>query len=173
VRITGEPNICPVRTTRLLVSVIAPVVAAALGVAACGSSGGDAGSLSKSQFAAKSNDLCSKADAERAQLLQQLQPTPSGSTDSQNLQRAAGIDRRLLRDVDALVPPQAEQDSVDRLLDAWRQRADVEDEYAVAVELMQDPQTLAGFTANLAQIDATAAPIANQLGMSQCARGAS
>ena len=161
------------RTTRLLVSLVAPVVAATLAVAACGGSGGDADNLSKGQFAAKANDLCSKADAERAPLLQQLQPTPSGSADSQNLQRAAGIDRELLRDVDALVPPAAEQDSVDRLLDAWRQRADVEDEYAVAVELTQDAQTLAGFTANLAQIDATAAPIASQLGMDECARGAS
>jgi hypothetical protein len=162
-----------VRKTRPLVSFVAPVVAATLAVAACGSSGGDANNLSKGQFAANANDLCSKADTERAQLLQQLPPMPSGTADAENLQRAAGTDRDLIRDVDALVRPESEQDTVDRLLDAWRQRADTEDQYAIAVGAMQDPQTLAGFTASIAQIDATAAPIADQLGMTECARGAS
>jgi hypothetical protein len=150
----------------------APAAAAVLAVPAC-SSGGDANNLSKGQFAAKANDLCSKADADRAQLLQQLPPMPSGTADAENLQRAAGIDHDLIRKVDALVPPDSEQDTVDRLLDAWRQRADAEDQYALAVGAMQDPQTLAGFTASIDQIDATAAPIANELGMTECARGAS
>jgi hypothetical protein len=150
----------------------APAATAVLAVPAC-SSGGDANNLSKGQFAAKANDLCSKADADRAQLLQQLPPMPSGTADAENLQRAAGIDHDLIRKVDALVPPDSEQDTVDRLLDAWRQRADAEDQYALAVGAMQDPQTLAGFTASIDQIDATAAPIANELGMTECARGAS
>jgi hypothetical protein len=163
-----------VRRTRVLVSLVAPVAALALfALPACGSSGGDTNNLSKSQFAAKVNALCSKADAERAQLLQQLPPMPSGPTDGQDLQNAARTDRELLRSVDALVPPESEQDGVDRLLDAWRQRADAEDLYAIAVGSMQDPQTLAGFTANIAQIDATAAPIANQLGLTECVRGTS
>jgi hypothetical protein len=150
----------------------APAAAAVLAVPAC-SSGGDANNLSKGQFAAKADDLCSKADADRAQILQQLPPMPSGTADAENLQRAAGIDHDLVRKVDALVPPDSEQDTVDQLLDAWRQRADAEDQYALAVGAMQDPQTLAGFTSSIDQIDATAAPIANELGMTECARGAS
>jgi hypothetical protein len=161
-----------VRRLRLLVTLATPAAAAILAVPAC-SSGGDANNLSKDQFAAKANALCSKADADRAQLLQQLPPMPSGTADAENLQRAAGIDRDLIREVDAVVPPESEQDTVDRLLDAWRQRADAEDQYAIAVGSMQDPQTLATFTSSIDQIDATAAPIANELGMTECARGAS
>jgi hypothetical protein len=163
-----------VRRSRALINRVAPVVAlAVVALPACGSSGGGTNNLSKGQFAAKANELCSTADADRAQLLQQLPPMPSGSTDGQTLQNAAAIDRDLLRKVDALVPPESEQDSVDRLLDTWRQRADAEDQYAIAVGSMQDPQTLATFTTNIAQIDATAAPIANQLGLTQCARAPS
>ena len=160
------------RRPRAIVTHAALAAAAVLAVPAC-SSGGDSDSLSKDQFAAKANDLCSKADADRAQLLQQLPPMPSGTTDAENLQRAAGIDRDLIREVDALVPPESEQDTVDQLLDAWRQRANAEDQYAIAVGAMQDPQTLAGFTSSIDQIDATAAPIANELGMTECARGGS
>jgi hypothetical protein len=161
-----------VRRPRIPVTLAAPAAAAVLAVSAC-SSGGDANNLSKGQLAAKANDLCSKADADRAQLLQQLPAMPSGTTDAENLQRAAGIDRDLIRKVDALVPPESEQDTVDQLLDAWRQRADAEDQYALAVGSMQDAQTLTGFTSSIDQIDAMAAPIANELGMTDCARGAS
>jgi hypothetical protein len=161
-----------VRRPRILVTLVAPAAVAVLALSAC-SSGGDANNLSKGQFAAKANALCSKADGDRAQLLQQLPLMPSGTADAENLQRAAGVDRDLLRKVDALVPPESEQDAVDRLLDAWRQRADAEDQYAIAVGSMQDPQTLAGFTSSIGQIDTTAAPIANELGMTECARGAS
>jgi hypothetical protein len=68
---------------------------------------------------------------------------------------------------DALVPPEAEQDASDRILDGWRQRAELEDNSA-----MQVPQSLQMFTA-VAQIDATVSPIANRLGMTQCAGAAS
>jgi hypothetical protein len=160
------------RSTRLAAAVIAPCVVVAAALSGCGGSSNDeVGALSKSQFAKKSNGLCASAQAERAQLLNQLPTDPSGPGDAGKLNSVVGIDRELIRKVDALVPPESEQDRVDRVLDGWRKRAGVEQQYADAVGSMQDPSTLASFTANLAQIDAANDPIAIQLGLSQCTRG--
>jgi hypothetical protein len=157
---------------RLLISVAALATIAVVTLSACDSGdAGDANNLSKGEFASKANSLCTKAESERGQLLQQLSPTPSGAADAQKLQRIVTIDRELVRRVDDLVPPQAEEDRVDRVLDAWRQRANVEHQYADAVAAMQDPQTLAIFTSSLAQVEVTANLSATQLGMTQCTRG--
>jgi hypothetical protein len=144
---------------------------AAVAGTACGGSDDEPGALSRSSFATKANDLCSKAGTERSALLQQLPPSPSGAADAKTLQNVASTDRVLIRRVDALVPPEAEQDQVDTVLDAWRRRAGVEDQYADAVGAMQDPATLASVTANLAQIDASTDPVAVQLGLTACSRG--
>jgi hypothetical protein len=145
------------------------VVLAAVAGTACDGSDDEPGALSKSSFATKANDLCSKAGTERSALLQQLPPSPSGAADAQKLKSVASTDRELVRRVDALVPPEAEQDQVDTVLDAWRRRAGVEDQYADAVGAMQDPATIASFTENLAQIDAATDPVAVQLGLTGCA----
>ncbi len=159
-------------STRLVAAFLAPFVVATA-VAGCGgsSSNDEVGALSKSQFAQKSNDLCASARVERTQLLQQLPMNPSGPADAAKLDSVVEIDRELIRKVDALVPPESEQDRVDKVLDGWRRRAGVEEQYADAVGAMQDPATLATFTANLAQIDAADDPIATQLGMTRCTRG--
>jgi hypothetical protein len=99
-------------------------------------------------------------------LLQQLAAQPSSSGDEGIFTLLAGGDRRLIRRVDALVPPEAEQDRVDRILDGWRERANLEERYA-----MQAPPSLATFTAEAAQIEATVAPVATELGLTECARG--
>jgi hypothetical protein len=155
------------------VHVILAVVLAALAAAAVTACSGsdDSGALSKSAFATQANSLCSKAKSDRDAQLQQLPPTPSGSADAQKIQSAATVDRDLIRRVDALVPPQSEQDQVDQVLDAWRKRADLEAQYAAAVAAMQDPATLASFSAKQAQIDATTDPVAIQLGLTDCTRG--
>jgi hypothetical protein len=57
------------------------------------------------------------------------------------------------------------------VLDAWRKRADLADQYADAVGTMQDPATLASFTAGQARIDAATDPVAVQLGLTECTRG--
>jgi hypothetical protein len=160
------------RGTRLLTLFAASAVAlAAVAGTACGGSDDDPGSLSKSSFATKANALCSKAKADRDAQFQQLPPTPSGSADAQTLQNVATSDRDLIRRVDALVPPQSEQDQVDDVLDAWHKRADLADQYAEGVGAMQDPATLATFTAKQAQIDAATDPVAIQLGLTGCTRG--
>ncbi len=160
------------RGCRLLTTFAASVVAlATVAGTACGGSDDEPGALSKSSFATKANALCSKAEADRNQQLQQLPLSPSGPADAEKLQSVASIDRELIRRVDALVPPEAEQDQVDTVLDAWRRRAGVEDQYADAVGAMQDPTTLAGVTANLAQIDASTDPLAVQLGLTACTHG--
>ncbi len=158
-------------STRLVAALIALLVVTA--VAGCGGSGSndEGGALSKGQFAQKSNGLCADAQAKRTQLVQQLPMNPSGPADADKLDSIVTIDRELIRKVDALLPPESEQDRVDKVLDTWRQRAGVEQQYADSVRAMQDPATLASFTANLAQIDAANDPIAIQLGMTQCTRG--
>jgi SOS-response transcriptional repressor LexA len=158
--------------TSFAVSTVALAVAAvAVAGTACGGSDDDSGTLSKSAFAKQANALCSKAKADRNAQLQQLPPSPSGAADAQKLQSVSSIDRELIRRVDALVPPEAEQDRVDKVLDAWRKRATAEDQYAGAVGAMEDPATLASVTADLAQIDAATDPVAVQLGLAQCTRG--
>jgi hypothetical protein len=161
-----------VRGSRLLTTFAAGVVAlAAVAGTACGDSDDEPGALSKSSFATKANELCSKAGTERSALLQQLPPSPSGAADAQKLKSVASTDRELVRRVDALVPPQSEQDHVDTVLDAWRKRADLSDQYADAVGAMQDPATLANLTAGQARIDAATDPVAVQLGLTACTRG--
>jgi len=150
---------------------VSTVALTAVAGTACGGSDDAPGTLSKSAFAKQANALCSKAKADRYAQLQQLPPSPSGAADAQKLQSVSSIDRELIRRVDALVPPDAEQDRVDKVLDAWRQRATAEDQYAGAVGAMQDPATLAGVSANLAQIDAATDPVAVQVGLSECTRG--
>jgi hypothetical protein len=158
--------------SRFLITFAALATIAAVALSACGGDdGGAPDSLSKGEFASKANALCTRAESERGQLLQQLSPTPSAA-DAQKLQRIVTIDRELVRRVDDLVPPQGEQDVVDRVLDAWRRRASVEHQYADAVAAMQDPETLAIFTESLAEVDVTANLSATELGMTQCRRGA-
>jgi hypothetical protein len=157
---------------RLLFGLTGLATIAALTLSACDSGDdGDANNLSKGEFASKGNSLCTKAESERGQLLQRLPPTPSGAADAQKLQRVVTIDRELVRRVDDLVPPQGEEDRVDRVLDAWRRRANVEHQYADTVAAMQESQTLAIFTSSLAQVEVTANLSATQLGMTQCTRG--
>ncbi|HYV59391.1 MAG TPA: hypothetical protein VFA62_04900 [Acidimicrobiia bacterium] len=153
-----------------LLALLAATVAA-VAATACSGSDDDSGALGKSAFARQANSLCSKAKSDRDAQLQQLPPSPSGSADAQKIQNAATVDRDLIRRVDALVPPQSEQDPVDQVLDAWRKRADLEAQYADAVAAMRDPATLASFSAKQAQIDATTDPVAVQLGLTDCTRG--
>ena len=156
--------------TTLAVSAVALAVAAVAGTA-CGGSDDDSGTLSESAFAKQANALCSKTKADRNAQLQQLPSNPSGAADAQKLRSVSSIDRELIRRVDALVPPESEQDGVDTVLDAWRKRATSEDQYAGAVGAMEDPATLASVTANLAQIDDTTDPVAVQLGLTECTHG--
>ena len=145
------------RGSRLLTTLAASVVAlAAIAGTACGGSDDEPGALSKSSFATKANKLCSKAKADGEVQLQQLPPNPSGAKDAQTLQNVSRTDRELIRRVDALVP---------------RKRADLADQYAEGVGAMQDPATLATFTAKQAQIDAATDPVAIQLGLTGCTRG--
>jgi hypothetical protein len=143
----------------------------AVAVTACDGSGDDSSTLSRSAFAKQTNALCSKASSDRDAQLQQLPPSPSGSADAQKVHDAARVDRDLIRRVDALVPPESEQDQVDHVLDAWRKRADLEDQYADAVAAVQDAASLASFSAKQAQIDATTDPVAVGLGLTDCTRG--
>jgi hypothetical protein len=160
------------RGSRLLTTVAVSVVAlAAVAGTACGGSDDDPGGLSKSSFATKANELCSIATGDRDAQLRKLPADPSGAADAQTLQNVAETDRELTRRVDALVPPQSDQDQVDSVLDAWRKRADLADQYADAVGTMQDPATLASFTAGQARIDAATDPVAVQLGLTECTRG--
>ena len=152
---------------------VSTVALAAVAGTACGGSDDAPGTLSKGQFASKANAICAEAQPVRARLLQQLPAQPSGQADTGAFQLLAGSDRYLIRHVDALVPPDAAQDLVDRVLDGWRKRSELEEKYATAVGAMQAAQSLEGFTASLAQIDATIGPIATQLGMTHCTAGAS
>jgi hypothetical protein len=156
------------RGARLTILAASVAALAAFAGTACGGSDDDPGALSKSAFAKQANELCAKAGTDRSAQLQQLPPSPSGEADAQKLKSVASTDRELVRRVDALVPPAAEQDQVDKVLDGWRRRAGVEDQYAAAVGAMQDPAALASFTANIAQVDAATDPVAVQLGLTAC-----
>ena len=154
-----------------ILALLAALFAAAFAATACGGSGDDPGTLSKFAFARQANALCSKAKGDRDAQLQQLPPSPSGTADAQKIHGAATVDRELIRRVDALVPPESEQTDVDQVLEAWRKRADLEDQYADAVAASQDPASLATFSAKQAQIDATTDPVAVRLGLTDCTRG--
>jgi hypothetical protein len=150
---------------------VSALAAAALVVTSCnGDTSDEPGALSKSEFAKKANSLCADTEAERTRLFQQL-PPQHGEAHARTFERMASADRELVRRVDALVPPDAQQDRVDHLLDEWRKRAELEEQYAKDVRSMRARQTDDTFTMELLEIDATAASIAGELELTQCIRG--
>lgn len=157
-------------TPRLAQSV-ACALAAAFVLPACSSGGaGERGALSKTSFARRTNRLCAIARSDRQRILSTVPANPSGATDADKFKLLVDIDRKLIRRVDNLVPPESEQEGIDRLLDNWRHRIAVEEEFVKAVAQKTDQLTLAAFNTRVEQIDADADPIARRLGTDECVR---
>jgi hypothetical protein len=152
-------------TTALLATVVAAV---ALGAAACGSDDStetESGALSKSEFAAQANDLCSKAASRREAVA--FDPNAPGAQQAEQLAEIIDIDEKLLADVDQLVPPEAEQDTVTQLLDQWRKRIDAEEQLRTATA-DGDTAQVSTLDTEIEQADSAADEIAGDLGLDDC-----
>jgi hypothetical protein len=153
------------------------VLVAALGVvaAACDDGGGgtetEVGDLSATEFARKANALCREVRADRRTVLSAIDE-PTGEETAARLDEILELDRRLLREVDDLVPPEAEQDTVDELLDRWRDRIRLE-ERARDATAAGDEGALSGIEVDVDTLDEEADRIAGRLLLNECTRGAS
>ena len=158
-------------TTMLLVPTLAVM---ALGAAACGSdddsSEREVGALSKSEFAEQANDLCSKAATNRESIVSQIDANAPGSEQAEQLAEIIDIDQKQLADVDQLVPPESEQDTVTQLLDQWRKRINLEEQLRTATA-NDDATEVSALDAEIQQVDTDANQIADGLSLDDCTRG--
>ena len=158
---------------RLTVALLAPtLMTVALGAAGCGSDGDssetEVGALSKSEFAEQANDLCSKAATDRQSVA--LDPNASGPVQAEQLGEIIAIDEKLLADVDQLVPPESEQDTVTQLLDQWRKRTDLEQQLRTATA-DDNAAEVSALDTQIQQVDTDANQIAGGLGLDDCTLG--
>jgi len=160
---------------RTLTMLMAPLlVVMAFGAAACGSdddsSNTEVGALSKSEFAAQANDLCSKAANNRESVVSEIDPNAPGPEQAEQLAEIIDIDQKQLADVDQLVPPESEQDTVTQLLDEWRKRVDLEEQLRTATA-NDDATEVSALDTEIEQVDTDANQIADGLGLDDCTRG--
>ena len=147
------------------------VVATLVTAAACSDGGGDdEGALSATAFARRANALCSEAASDRQTVLSGIDPASTGPERAELLANIIDIDEDLLENVDDLVPPEADQDTVDQLLDRWRDRIELEEQLREATA-NDDAGEVAALEDQIMQIDAEANPIAGGLLLNECTRG--
>lgn len=156
------------------VLVVMVLAGTAVGAAACGGDdSGDeteVGALSKSEFTEQANDLCSKAASDRESVLAEIDPSESGAEQAEQLADLIDIDEKLLANVDDLVPPESEQQTVTRLLDQWRDRVDLEKQLRTATA-DDDASQVSALDSQIQQVDTQANQIADGLGLDDCTRG--
>ncbi|HUF85143.1 MAG TPA: hypothetical protein VMQ81_11185 [Acidimicrobiia bacterium] len=155
------------------VTTTAVLAAIVLSLAGCdgGDDGGDGdGALSRTGFAQTANGLCKEARADRQTVLSGIDPDAPGPEQAEQLAEIIDIDETLLEDVDDLVPPDAAQDTVDQLLDAWRERIDLEEQLREATA-NDDAGEISALQTQVQQVDARANPIAGGLLLNECTRG--
>ena len=160
------------RRTRTAALLAPMLMVVALGVAACGSDDDstdtEVGALSKSAFAEQANDLCSKAATDRQSVA--VDPNASGPEQAEQLADIIDIDEKQLTDVDQLVPPESEQDTVTQLLDQWRKRIDLEKQLRTATA-DDDTTQVSALDTQIQQVDTDGNQIADGLGLDDCTRG--
>lgn len=165
-----------VRRTLATMVTAAVLAAATLGAAACGNdddgAGNGDGALSKSEFAQQANQLCTEAASQRRTILSGIDLDAPGPRQAEQLDGIIDIDQQLLADVDELVPPESEQDTVTQLLDQWRDRIELEEQLRDATAA-DDAAELSQLEAQVGQVDTQANQIARDLDLDECTRGAS
>jgi hypothetical protein len=140
--------------------------------AACDDGGGgdEEGALSASEFARRANALCSAAAADRQTVLSGIDPEASGPEQAELLANIIDVDEDLLEEIDDLVPPEMDQDTVDQLLDRWRDRIELEQQLREATANDDDGE-VAALEGQITEVDAEANPIAGSLLLNECTRG--
>ena len=157
---------------RVTTTAVLAAITLSLAVGCDGGDGGDGGNgaLSRTEFAQKANGLCKEAGADRQTVLSGIDPDAPGPEQAEQLAEIIDIDEKLLEDVDDLVPPDAAQDTVDQLLDAWRERIDLEEQLREATA-NDDAGEISALQSQVQQVDARANPIAGGLLLNECTRG--
>jgi hypothetical protein len=132
--------------------------------------GGEGGALTKTEFAQRANGLCKEAVSNRRTILSGIDPEAPGPEQAEQLAGIIDIDQKLLEDVDDLVPPESDQDTVDQLLDQWRERIDLEEQLREATA-NDDAGEVSALQAQVQAVDGRANPIAGGLLLNECTRG--
>jgi protein-tyrosine-phosphatase len=154
--------------------IVLPLAAIVLTLVGCGEGDGDeteVGALSRTEFAQEANALCREAAADRRTVLSGVDPEAPGEETAERLDEIVAVDRKLIRDVDDLVPPERVQDTIDQLLDQWRDRVDLEEQVRDATAV-DDAAETAQLQVEVQQVDERANQIAGGLLLNECTRGA-
>jgi hypothetical protein len=130
----------------------------------------DEGALTATEFAQRANALCNEAAADRQTVLSGIDPMAPGPEQAEQLAEIIDIDEKLLDEVDDLVPPESDQDTVDQLLDQWRERVDLEEQLREATA-NDDIGEVSALQAQVQEVDGRANPIAGGLLLNECTRG--
>ena len=153
-----------------LVMTLAAMTLAATSACSDGDGNGGDGALTADEFARRANALCSEAASDRQTVLSGIDPEASGPEQAEQLAEIIDVDEKLLEEVDDLVPPEADQDTVDQLLDRWRERIDLEEQLREATA-NDDTGEVAALEGQITQLDSEANPIAGGLRLNECTRG--
>lgn len=154
-------------TLAVMLTALALTVAAAC---SDGDGGDEEGALSATEFARKANALCEEAAADRQTIQSGIDENAPGPEQAELYAEILDIDEKLLEQVDDLVPPEPDQDTVDQLLDAWRERIDLEEQAREAIA-NDDSGELTAIDAQVTEVDGRANPIAGGLLLNECTRG--
>ena len=156
------------------IGIIALLVAVGVGLVACGDDTSDeSGELTKSEFASQASDACEANTKKVDDALKNVKPgVPSGPQSAEAIRQVATYDNQLISRVDDLPAPESEQDTIDQLLDKWRDRASQEEKIATAIDDDEDESQLEALNDSLNSIEDDANAIATSLDLDDsCQRG--
>ena len=156
------------------IGIIALLVALGAGLVACGDDTKDeSGELSTSEFASDANAACQANTKKVDAALKNVNPgVPTGQASADAISQVSTYDKQLIDRVDDLAAPESEQDTIDQLLDKWRDRASQEEKVANAIEAGEDESELEALNDSLNSIEDDANAIAKSLDLDDsCQRG--
>ncbi len=141
--------------------IVGSMCLAALMLGACGGDG-----LTREEFIARANRICSSANDEltalgRPQDMKELQEFAA---------TARRVNARMLRQLDALEPPEEDREKIDRMLDRLRDATDLIPEFSQAARA-EDTQGLQQISEKIRIATAEASKIAADYGLEECAEG--
>ena len=156
------------------IGTIALLVAIGVALVACGDDTDDeSGELTKSEFASQASDACQANTKKVDAALRNVNPgVPSGTASADAIDQVATYDKELISRVDDLAAPESEQDTIDQLLDKWRDRASQEEKIVTAINDGDDATQIESLNDELNSIEDDANKIAESLDLDDsCQRG--
>jgi hypothetical protein len=150
-----------------LVAASVVVLAGVVLLSGCGGDGGDSGTLSKAEFAAKGDEICRQGDKQYSEL--QKNPPKTSQEAATLTQKLIGITNSEVDQIRALNPPQEAQAALERYLKARESGLAILEQGLKAAE-NNDAQAYAAAQAKMAAGQVDRLKLAQVVGFTQCSR---